>query len=162
MPSIRAFSAEEVDALIPTLQELVARQLGWAREINALLKAVQQKVGKEVTGMEQLQPVADDDADLAQLKTKSAEAIVQYENGWTDVQALGAVVKDPRAGVLDFWGLHEGRFVWLCWLYGEHEVKFFHELDQQASGRKPLGRFREEPTVRRNDAPLSTRFRHLN
>src|SRR5689334_19661907 len=118
IPNLRAFTVEEVDALIPTLAELVNRQLGLAREIRARLKALSEKVGAEIDGMEQLAPLPDDSEEVARLRRESREKILAYEDGWTDVQDLGAVVKDPRIGLLDFWGLYEGRYVWWCWLYG--------------------------------------------
>jgi len=134
----RAFTTSEVDALIPTLEELVARQLGWAREISTLLKTVQSKTGVEVSSMDELVPKPGDAAELLSAKNGAREAIIRYEDGWTDVQDLGAVVKDPRAGVLDFWGLHEGRYVWLQWGYGDKNISYFHETD--APMRKPIGR----------------------
>ncbi len=136
------FSADEVDALIPTLEALVARQLGWAREINVLLQEVKAKTGHEVSSMDQLAPVLDEALDLESAKRHARDAILRYEDGWTDVQDLGAVVKDPRAGVLEFWGLHEGRYVWLTWGYGDKRISYFHELD--TAQRKPMNRsFRE-------------------
>src|SRR4051812_16620381 len=111
IPNLRLFSVQEVDSLIPTLQELVARQLGIAREIRVRLKALSDKVGREIDGMEQLAPLPDDPEEIARLKRDSRDKILAYEDGWTDVQDLGAVVKDPRIGLLDFWGLYEGRYV---------------------------------------------------
>jgi hypothetical protein len=147
------FTANEIDALIPTLQGLVSRQLEWAKEINALLKSVQTKTGVEVQSMEQLEAKPEDSSDLVAAKTRAKEAILRYEDGWTDVQDLGAVVKDPRAGVLDFWGTHEGRYVWMTWGFGDSSVSYFHELD--APVKKPMARSPLRTT-------RATESRHLN
>jgi hypothetical protein len=66
------------------------------------------------------------------------ERIAAYEEGWSEVTSLGAVVKDVRTGLVDFYGRLDGRTVWLCWRYGEERIDFFHELDTGFSSRKPL------------------------
>jgi hypothetical protein len=67
------------------------------------------------------------------------ERIAAYEEGWREVTSLGAVVKDVRTGLVDFYGHLDGRTVWLCWRYGEERIDFFHELDAGFASRKPLG-----------------------
>jgi len=61
---------------------------------------------------------------------------------------LGAVLKDARMGLLDFYGTVDGKLVWLCWRYGESEVAHYHALTEGFSGRKPIAQ--------------SMRSRHLN
>ncbi len=70
--------------------------------------------------------------------------MARYEAGWRRVQAMGGVVKDPQAGLVDFYGRIEGKLVWLCWRYGEEMVGYFHDLDAGLAGRRPL-----TPEVRR-------------
>ena len=67
------------------------------------------------------------------------DRIACYQEGWQRVQELGAVVKDPQIGLLDFYGRIEGRLVWLCWRYGEDALGYYHELEAGYSGRRPLG-----------------------
>lgn len=133
---LRVFTTEEVDALIPTLSALVSRQMGFAADIRSLLEQVKAKTQVEVTNMEGLDPALSDPTELSTLKLKAREAIMRYEDGWAEVQELGAVVKDPRVGWLDFWGQYEGRYVWLSWLYGESELSFFRELNADTSNGK--------------------------
>ena len=61
---------------------------------------------------------------------------------------MGAVLKDPRTGLVDFYGQVDGKRVWLCWKYGEDAVTHYHGLDEGFSGRKAI-----EPAMR---------SRHLN
>ncbi len=49
---------------------------------------------------------------------------------------MGAVLKDARRGLLDFYGTVEGKLVWLCWKYGEDQVVHYHSLQEGFSGRK--------------------------
>ncbi len=52
------------------------------------------------------------------------------------IQDTGAVLKDINQGLLDFPSLREGREVYLCWLYGEDEIKYWHEIDAGYAGRQ--------------------------
>jgi hypothetical protein len=54
------------------------------------------------------------------------------------IHALGVELKDINLGLLDFPALREGRVVYLCWKYGEDEIRFWHEVDAGFGGRQPL------------------------
>jgi hypothetical protein len=54
------------------------------------------------------------------------------------IQAMGVELKDINIGLLDFPAVRDGRVVYLCWKYGEDEVRFWHEVDAGFSGRQPL------------------------
>jgi hypothetical protein len=54
------------------------------------------------------------------------------------IHALGVQLKDINLGLLDFPALREGREVYLCWKYGEDEIRYWHEVDAGFSGRQPL------------------------
>ena len=86
----------------------------------------------------------EDDVAVRQVKQRLARRVRRYRDGWKQVEQLGAVVKDPSTGLLDFYGRIDDRLVWLCWRYGEEEIGYYHELDAGFSGRKPL-----EPIRRR-------------
>ena len=63
--------------------------------------------------------------------TKMYEAIEILEN-------TGVVVKSIDQGLLDFPSKRFDDEVWLCWKYGETEIKFWHEKDSGFMGRKPI------------------------
>ena len=63
--------------------------------------------------------------------TKMYEAIEILEN-------TGVVVKSIDQGLLDFPSKRFDEEVWLCWKYGETEIKFWHEKDSGFMGRKPI------------------------
>ena len=123
MDDRRIFSIAEVDALIPRLSELVARQLLRQSEIEQCLAELARLAG----GLPRTLDSDDSDTEpVAQLKTELRERISSYESGWHDVQELGAVVKDPQIGLVDFYGRIDGRLVWLCWRYGEESLRYYH------------------------------------
>ncbi|HEX3343727.1 MAG TPA: DUF2203 domain-containing protein, partial [Polyangiaceae bacterium] len=77
-----------------------------------------------------------------------ADHVNRYQSAWDELQEMGAVLKDPRTGLVDFYGQVDGKRVWLCWKYGEEAVTHYHGLHEGFSGRKAI-----EPAMRN---------RHLN
>ncbi len=139
----RVMTIEEANALVPALSQLVGRQMLRASEIELRLGRLR-KLGGATTGKAvDIEVEPDDSPEVLELKTELASRIQEYEEGWRDVQDLGAVVKDPRVGLCDFYGRVDGKLVWLCWRYGEEAIEFYHDLDAGFSARKPLGKARE-------------------
>jgi hypothetical protein len=131
----RVFTPAEVQALIPELAELVGRQLERQSEIEQCLAELARRAG----GLpHSLADEATDSQEIAGLKSELRARIARYERGWLDVQALGAVVKDPQVGLVDFYGRVDGKLVWLCWRYGEESLRYWHELDAGYAARRPL------------------------
>ena len=137
MSTPRVFTIHEVDSLIPTLSDLVGRQLARQSEIERELAELARVLGSVPRSLEDH---ADDAPEGARLKRELRDRIARYEDGWRQVQQLGAVVKDPQIGLLDFYGRVDGKLVWLCWRYGEEVLGFYHELEAGYSGRRPLDR----------------------
>jgi hypothetical protein len=53
-----------------------------------------------------------------------------------EIQATGAIIKDINAGLVDFLALREDQEVYLCWKYGEQELRYWHDLDSGFTGRQ--------------------------
>jgi hypothetical protein len=135
MSEQRIFTIAEVDALIPRLSELVGEQLLRQSEIEQCLAELTRVAG----GLPRtLDPDAADGEVVARHKAELRRRIAHYEAGWQDIRELGAVVKDPQIGLVDFYGRIDGRTVWLCWRYGEESLRYYHELEAGYSGRQPL------------------------
>jgi hypothetical protein len=131
----RVFTLEEANALLPQLQSLVGRQLQRRAEIEAALVRLGRELG-DVPDRIVLDPA--DPSDLRDLKRELVRRIEEYRAGWREVEELGAVLKDARTGLVDFYGTVEGKLVWLCWKYGEDEVSHYHALEDGFSGRKRI------------------------
>ena len=67
--------------------------------------------------------------------------VMRLEAGVKGIMALGVVLKDVDAGLVDFVGMRNGREVYLCWRYGEEEIGFWHELNAGFSGRQPVDEY---------------------
>jgi hypothetical protein len=131
------FTLEAANALVPQLRDIVGRQLARRSEIEERLKVLASKTGEDPT--ELTPPGPSDPPPVRALKRELLEQIGVYQEGWTEVEELGAVLKDPRQGLVDFYGHVEGKAVWLCWRFGEEEIAHYHALDEGFSARKPIG-----------------------
>lgn len=137
----RIFTIAEVNALLPALSQLVAEQL-------LEQSAIEQGLGEltRLTGAspKTLEPALGDAPEVERRKRDLRQRVSRYEAGWRKVRGMGGVVKDARAGLVDFYGRIDGKLVWLCWRYGEETVGYYHDLDSGYAGRRPL-----TPEVRR-------------
>ena len=139
------FTLEEVNALLPRLKPLMAEQMGRRSEIEARLERLAAMLGALPDTIE---IDVRDPPHIRDLKRDLLARVERYQSSWQEIEALGAVLKDARAGLVDFYGRVDGKAVWLCWRYGEDAVTHYHGLEEGFAGRKPI-----EPTMRR---------RHLN
>jgi len=70
---------------------------------------------------------------------REIDAVAHRINGFVDeLTGIGCLLKGFEDGLVDFYGLQEGRLVFLCWRLGEDEVKHWHELDTGFAGRQPI------------------------
>ena len=72
------------------------------------------------------------------LKQRLNSAITKFYESVEILENTGVVVKSIEQGLLDFPSKRFEEEVWLCWKYGETEIKFWHEKDSGFMGRKPI------------------------
>lgn len=72
------------------------------------------------------------------LKQKLNSAVTKLYQTIEDLESTGVVIKSVDDGLLDFPSQRFNEEVWLCWKYGETEIKFWHEKESGFSGRKPI------------------------
>jgi len=66
------------------------------------------------------------------------EAFLELRNGAAAFDALDIVLRDLDRGLIDFPSIRDDREVYLCWIDGEDEIAFWHELDAGYAGRQEL------------------------
>ncbi len=71
-------------------------------------------------------------------KQKLNSAITKFYESVEILENTGVVVKSIEQGLLDFPSKRFNEEVWLCWKYGETEIRFWHEKDSGFLGRKPI------------------------
>jgi hypothetical protein len=130
------FTLEEVNAKIPALRVIVREQLSRRATIQERLASLGE-LTEEIPDDFGAQP--GDSPAVSALKAELATLVAAYHRGWHAVESLGAIIKDPQVGLVDFYGRVDGKLVWLCWKFDEEEVAFYHALDEGFAGRKPIG-----------------------
>lgn len=120
------FTVEEANRVLKQVRPLVENILAIRRKVLAkrpdLLPVLQ-----KIKGNGGSRPASELLSEFQQLE----ELIKQ-------IQDMGILVKDVNTGLLDFPHLREGREVYLCWQYGEEEIRYWHEIDAGFAGRQPL------------------------
>ncbi len=122
----RIFSLPEANQLIPQLEE----HLTAVRRGKAVLIRTKPEIKKA--------------SSKAQLGGGSCagphyiRALEDITHQLNEIQELGVHVKDLDMGLCDFPHLMEGRVVYLCWRYGESEIRWWHEVDSGYSDRQRL------------------------
>lgn len=140
---MRVFTIAEANAVLPRLNVCLERQMRLLAEVDAAADALRARG----LSPDDPEPHGDDSEEVAALKTALRDQTAAFREGWTEVESLGAVVKDLRLGLVDFYGRVNGQLVWLCWKYGEPAVAHWHPLDQGFGARQPLERQSIPPTL---------------
>ena len=65
-------------------------------------------------------------------------SLQQISTNLQAIQEMGVLVKDLEMGLCDFPHLRDGRVVFLCWKFGEQEIKWWHETSTGYKDRCPL------------------------
>jgi len=66
------------------------------------------------------------------------EAFLDLQAGAEELAARDIVLRDLDRGLVDFPALRDGHEVYLCWVEGEPDIGFWHDLDAGFAGREEL------------------------
>lgn len=137
----RMFSVEEANALVPHLQVELAQVAKLRGELTATIEALG-GADQAVAILHEGAPApAGREAETAELKALAS----RIQEIVARIGALGAVVKDLEAGLVDFYSVRDGEPVFLCWQLGEPFVAHWHAVDQGFAGRQPIEGVEYEP-----------------
>ena len=129
----RHFTLAEANALLAEVRPLT-EQLVEHRAALAAAQAERKQLALQIAGN-------GGGADVSGAATLDEQIALEHAgvarcvNG---IHELGGVVKDPDSGLVDFPARVEGVEAFLCWRLGEHEIAYWHGIDEGFSGRKPL------------------------
>jgi len=126
---VRYFSPEEAAAALPQVRPLLA---ALRDAFHAYRFAHEQH--------EELVAFGEAQTDEAAKWRREAEAQAERVQALVDeIGALGADVKDPLLGLIDFYHKRaDGTIVLLCYRDDEDALRFWHPLDTGFAGRRPL------------------------
>jgi hypothetical protein len=66
------------------------------------------------------------------------EAFLDLQATAAALDERGIVMRDLDRGLVDFPSIRDGREIYLCWVDGEADIDYWHELDAGFSGRQAL------------------------
>ncbi len=127
------FTLEEAQETVGWLEDIfqsLAPQRLKAKELYEEIQALQ-KLERSNGGGEVAQSIATHRRELAR-------ATERIEGKLRPVRERGIMVKDIEQGLVDFPHMMDGRVVFLCWIAGESEIRFWHDLTTGLAGRQPL------------------------
>lgn len=121
------FTTNEANDALPD----VIKKFEYALAKNNEVKKIEQELQISMSTANSLESYVDIKQRLNTAITKFYESVEILEN-------TGVMVKSIEQGLLDFPSKRFEDEVWLCWKYGETEIKFWHEKDSGFMGRKPI------------------------
>lgn len=132
MGEVKVFTLKEANDMLPRIGSMV-QSLQEMRE--AILK-------KEIE-IDAMELVSDDpdqvNSPSFQKKVEEYNACVnRFYTVLEEMHETGCFLKDLDMGLVDFYSLHNGEMVYLCWKLGEKQIEFWHEVDRGFDQRKPL------------------------
>ncbi|MGH2608470.1 MAG: DUF2203 domain-containing protein [Tepidiformaceae bacterium] len=131
---MRLYTEPEARALLPEVVPVVER----LRDAFVALRALQSSIEAEARG------ASGDGSLLAnpwdqQARENRAESLNrQLREAAAVLSDHGIELKDPERGLIDFHSEREGKVVYLCYLLGEPDLLYWHDLDAGFAGRQPL------------------------
>lgn len=127
----RLYTVNEAREMLPRLIPILKRVVEVARTVRgqqALVAAAAKGVSAD--GHALADPFEKSDA-MAELN-RTLEEAVGLIHSW------GIELKDAERGLVDFYAERNGQIVYLCFLYGEDDLRWWHTLEGGFAGRQPL------------------------
>jgi len=121
------FTTNEANTALPD----VIKKFEYSLAKNTEVKKIEQELQICISTTNSFESYVD-------LKQKLNSAITKFYESVEILENTGVVVKSIEQGLLDFPSKRFDEEVWLCWKYGETEIKFWHEKDSGFMGRKPI------------------------
>ncbi len=135
-PPVRYFTVEEANQTLPLVKMIV-------RDIVDLYNDLHRRRERLASlRRRQGEPVRDEqdpyEQEILQMEEDLQADITRLQKFVDELRQVGAELKDPFIGLIDFPTKINGREAFLCWKHGEEEVAFWHERDAGFDGRLSL------------------------
>ena len=132
----KILTVEQANRLLPEVRRLLAD----LRARRETLRGLENEVA--VTELEGLQsdgtPSAVSQAKISTQAARLTQEMEEFQDTLRRMDALGCQLKDLDQGLVDFFTVHQGQLVYLCWKDGEEAVQFWHHLEDGFTGRRPV------------------------
>ena len=126
------FTLEEANALVPWLQEKFLELKLRRQQYLAAQKRFDEIVHDST------KDGSTPDLELAEVAASVKNLAAQVEDRVQEILDRGIILRDVSSGLVDFPSQRDGREVFLCWIGGEEEIRFWHETNFGFEHRQPL------------------------
>jgi hypothetical protein len=120
--SVKKFTFEEANRTLPLLKRVVGDIVKAHHRISELETALAGASPKTA-------PIAQAEMD---------HVMEKFQGYVEELAKIGCQLKDPKMGLVDFLGSHQGRDICLCWKLGEDKIDHWHETTAGYAGRQPV------------------------
>ncbi len=142
----RLFTLEQANKTLPLVRHIVDEiQREYCRLVDQveLLQRLEANGASSIdtSHLEELRP-------LRQESDNAKAAIIRCAQ---ELESIGAILKGPMDGLVDFPAMRDGKVVYLCWKAGEESIQHWHEIETGFTGRTTIesGEFAQsEPVVK--------------
>ncbi|HVO29496.1 MAG TPA: DUF2203 domain-containing protein [bacterium] len=132
----RLFTVREANAFVPRLQEIFTEARGMLEHAQTVARELAD-LGAPIEDVDRL---AEDPQSTPAVRAKQrdiAATIAALRTTLREVAEMGAEVK-AADGLVDFRSRRHGDVVYLCWRFGEPEIRHWHAIDTGFAGRAAI------------------------
>ena len=130
-PEIRVFTVAKANSALPLVRRIVA-------DITAEHPRWRDLVSRYELLVAGARPEQGETSDMVVLRREVDRAAERISGYITELEQVGCQLKGFEQGLVDFYGMYQGRVVCLCWQEGESSVSHWHELETGFTGRQPI------------------------
>ena len=133
---IRIFSVDEANATLELVVPIIEQLQGLQQSVVDVDQQLEVTQHKLTAGNGY--PIQELKQQAAQLTNRRAHLVEAYKSALEQLAGLGCLLKDLQKGLIDFYAMHDGDLVFLCWHLGEDRIRFWHDVEDGFAGRQPL------------------------
>jgi len=136
---MKTFTLDEAQSLLPVLESLLKRAIEGKREAEEVESGLSELARRiYVSGGMRV-----DVGKVAKLRAEMETHLQRVRESISEIDSIGAQVKDIDTGLLDFPYRLDDQVVLLCWRMGEASIEHWHTVESGFKDRQPVDeRFR--------------------
>jgi hypothetical protein len=131
VPEIRIFTVAKANSALPLVRRIVA-------DITAEHPRWRDLVARYELTAAGARPESGESAEMQALRREIDRAAERINAYIAELEQIGCQLKGFEQGLVDFYGMLQGRVVCLCWQQGEESVGHWHELETGFAGRQAI------------------------
>ena len=132
MNELKVFTADQANQLLPHLTELLHSLQAKRDQVHEM------EVGIDALELIAEEPTDDPSGEISNLVRTHQQMVSDFYEMVEEIQSNGCFLKDVDMGLIDLYGVVEGRVVYFCWKLGEERVGYWHEIGKGYAFREPL------------------------